>query len=361
MDNDRARGALLGLAIGDAMGAPTEGMSLPAIREQWGRVRGFLDDEAAGTDDTEYAVLCARGVLKAGADLTSQDVADTWLEALSTQTSGFNRAGFSEMIAIANLHDGMKPPASGQRNNETWSDGAAMRVAPIGVYAAGDAALARRMALADAQVSHSRDGIYCAQAMAAGVAVAMVEDAPDPVLDAMLESLPADSWSYRLACRALDIAADVAKEGLPVEVVEERLFEAIPLRHYMWADVAPEALALCMGLLCANDVTPSVIESGVNIGRDSDTIAAMAGAVAGALHGASAFDPAHIEQVRSVSGQCIESTAGTDLVELADALVERAAHDKATHGRAVHARAVHGAVHDRAAHDGAAHDGTGQR
>ena len=44
MNNDRARGALLGLAIGDAMGAPTEGMTLPAIREKWGRVRGFVDD-----------------------------------------------------------------------------------------------------------------------------------------------------------------------------------------------------------------------------------------------------------------------------------------------------------------------------
>nr|BFF17734.1 hypothetical protein GCM10025730_12550 [Promicromonospora thailandica] len=64
MNNDRARGALLGLAIGDAMGAPTEGMTLHAIRERWGRVRGFVDPEAAGTDDTEYAVLCARGVLR---------------------------------------------------------------------------------------------------------------------------------------------------------------------------------------------------------------------------------------------------------------------------------------------------------
>jgi ADP-ribosylglycohydrolase len=328
MDNDRARGALLGLAIGDAMGAPTEGMSLPEIRERWGRVRGFLDDEAAGTDDTEYAVLCALGVLRVGSALTSQDVADTWLEALSTQRAGFNRAGFSEMIAIANLHAGMRPPLSGQRNAETWSDGAAMRVAPIGVYAAGDPALARRMAVADAEVSHSRDGVFCAEAMAAGVAVAMVEDAADHgadrVLDAMLAALPADSWSSRLARRALAIAS----RGLPIEQVEEELFEAIPLRHYMWADVAPEALALCIGLLRATDVTPTVIESGVNIGRDSDTIAAMAGAVAGALHGASAFDPAHLEQVRSVSGQCVESTAGTDLFDLADALVARAAHDE---------------------------------
>ncbi|WP_369374114.1 ADP-ribosylglycohydrolase family protein [Promicromonospora sp. Populi] len=330
MTNDRARGALLGLAIGDAMGAPTEGMTLPAIREKWGRVRGFVDQDAAGTDDTEYAVLCARGVLKAGSGLTSQVVAETWLEALQTQRAGFNRAGFSEMIAIANLHAGMQPPTSGQRNAETWSDGAAMRVAPIGVYAAGDPELARQMALADAQVSHSRDGIYCAQAIAAGVAAAMVEDTIDPVLDAMLAALPTDSWSYRMAHRALDIAA----HGASVEQIEEKLFEAIPLRHYMWADVAPEAVSLTIGLLRANNGATSVIESGVNIGRDSDTIAAMAGAVAGALHGADAFDPDHVDQVRSVTGQCIQATAGTDLIGLADALVERANRDRATLGTA---------------------------
>lgn len=324
MNDDRARGALLGLAIGDAMGAPTEGMTLPAIREKWGRVRGFVDPDAAGTDDTEYAVLCARGVLRAGADLTSRVVADTWLEALRAQRTGFNRAGFSEMIALANLHAGMEPPASGRRNAETWSDGAAMRVAPIGVFAAGDPGLAVRMARADAEVSHSRDGVYCAQAIAAGVAVAMVADDVEPVLDAMLDALPADSWSARTARRALDIGA---RAGTP-ERAEEELFAAIPLRHYMWADVAPEAVALTIGLLRATDGTPAVIESGVNIGRDSDTIAAMAGAVAGALHGMSAFDPGLVAQVRSVTGQCIQATAGTDLVDLADALVARATADR---------------------------------
>lgn len=331
MNNDRARGALLGLAIGDAMGAPTEGMTLSAIRDRWGRVRGFVDPDAAGTDDTEYAVLCARGVLRAGAALTSRHVADTWLEALRAQRSGFNRAGFSEMIAIANLHAGMEPPASGQRNAETWSDGAAMRVAPIGVFAAGDPALAARMARADAEVSHSRDGVWCAQAVAAGVAVAMVSDPADgagPVLDAMLAALPEDSWSARTARRALEIGARAATP----QDAEEELFATIPLRHYMWADVAPEAVALTIGLLRATDATPAAIESGVNIGRDSDTIAAMAGAVAGALHGAGAFDAAHVAQVRSVTGQCIQATAGTDLVELADALVARAADDLETTG-----------------------------
>lgn len=326
MTNDRARGALLGLAIGDAMGAPTEGMTLPAIRERWGRVRDFVEDDAAGTDDTEYAVLCARGVLAAGAQLSSEVVARTWGDALRQQRGGFHGAGFSEMIAIANLDSGMEPPASGLRNAELWSDGAAMRVAPIGVYAAGDTRLARRMARADAQVSHSRDGVYCAEAMAAGVAVAMVADGIDPVLDAMLDALPHDSWSWRMARRAVDIASS----AFDVTDAEESLYREIPLRHYMWADIAPEAFALCIGLLRATNGTTAVIESGVNIGRDSDTIAAMGGAIAGALHGAGALDPRQVAQVRSVTGRCIEATAGVDLVDLADALVVRADADRAT-------------------------------
>ncbi|MCD2498181.1 ADP-ribosylglycohydrolase family protein [Microbacterium nymphoidis] len=324
MTLDRARGSLLGLAIGDAMGAPTEGMTLPAIRERWGRVTGFLEEDAAGTDDTEYAVLCARGVLAAGSALTSQSVAATWTDALQHQSGGFHGAGFSEMIAIANLRAGLQPPQSGQRNAEMWSDGAAMRVAPIGIYAAGDPDLARRLAAADAEVSHSRDGVFCAQSVAAGVAVAMTADSVDPVIDAMVDALPTDSWSARLVRRALQIAEDAPD----LLAAEEALFDQIPLRHYIWADVAPEAVALCVGLLRATNGGLDVIESGVNIGRDSDTIAAMGGAVAGALHGMSALSAAQVEQVRSVAGRCIAATRGTDLIDLADALVQRSITDR---------------------------------
>lgn len=326
MIHDRARGALLGLAIGDAMGAPTEGMSLHEIRARWGRVTGFLSDDAAGTDDTEYAVLCAQSLVAHGAAMTSDDVADHWLAAIAQQNGGFHGAGFSEMVAISNLEAGLRPPASGQRNPEMWSDGASMRVAPLGIYAAGDPQRAADLAAIDARVSHADDGIYCAQAQAAGVAVAMVSDSIEPVLDAMLKALPADSWSRRMAERAVAIGAAATSP----EDAEEKLFAEIPLTHYMWADVAPEALALAMGLLRACDGQLSVIESGVNIGRDSDTIAAMAGAVAGALHGAGALPQAWRDQVQKVTGRCITATAGTDLIELADALLARAAADQET-------------------------------
>jgi ADP-ribosylglycohydrolase len=330
VESTRARGALLGLAIGDAMGAPTEGLEIADIRRRWGRVTGFLTDDVAGTDDTEYAVLCARGVLAAGDALTADIVADTWLEALAEQRAGFAGAGFSEMIAIANLLGGIRPPRSGAWNQETWSDGAAMRVAPIGVYASGDPALAMRLAAEDARVSHSRDGVYGAQAIAAGVATAMVAESIEPVIDAMVAALPPDSWTRRLVGRALETveATDSPRDA------EGALAARIPLRHYMWADAGPEALALCIGLLRATEGAPAVIESGVNIGRDSDTIAAMAGAISGALHGEDAFPAEWRSQVRRVAGRCIAATADTDLVDLADALLVRCHEDRAREDRA---------------------------
>ncbi|MBR8742110.1 ADP-ribosylglycohydrolase family protein [Nocardiopsis sp. MG754419] len=318
---DRCRGALLGLAVGDAMGAPTEGMTPDGIHAAFGRVEDFLSAEAAGTDDTEYAVLCAQGLLAHGHGLTSNDVAEVWGRALLAQREGFHGAGFSEMVAIANLRAGVLPPVSGNDNYESWSDGAAMRVAPIGLLCAGDPGEAARLAAEDARVSHSADGIFGAQAIAAAVARALVTDDHTEVVAAGLAAVPEDSWTGRLMRRALDVAS----ASPTLEVAERDLYRDVPLFHYPWPDSAPEAVALAFGLFAAARGTfvPSVV-SAVNIGRDSDTIAAMAGAMAGALHGESAIPERWRDTVRRVAGVCVTVTGGTDLVDLADAL--HAAH-----------------------------------
>ena len=68
-----------------------------------------------------------------------------------------------------------EPEASFSRMYNAYhiSDGAAMRAAPIGIVAGGDIAKAAAWAEADASVSHFRDGIWGAQAVAAGVSRAM--------------------------------------------------------------------------------------------------------------------------------------------------------------------------------------------
>ena len=69
--------------------------------------------------------------------------------------------------AAANLERGIMPPLSGEDNAGNYDDGAAMRITPIGIICAGDPERAAEMAEIDAQVTHYRDGIWAAQAVAA--------------------------------------------------------------------------------------------------------------------------------------------------------------------------------------------------
>jgi ADP-ribosylglycohydrolase len=312
---NRIRGAVLGQAVGDALGAPTEGMSRAGIRARYGRVTGFLSDDPAGTDDTEYAALTAQILLRYGPALTSLDVAREWTRALVDQTTPFDGGGFSEMDAIHNLAKGLLPPATGSDNHELWSDGSAMRVAPIGAYCAGDPAEAARLAGIDAEVSHARDGIWCGQAVAAAVAAAATSDDWRVVVDAGIAATPDDSWSRRMITKAVAIAAHSGTADERFDELERR----IGIFHYPWADVAPEATALAFGVFAiAEGKYADAVLGGVNIGRDADTIAAMAGAMAGALKGVQDIPVEWQERLGPLRGSCIEAMAGVDLWDLAD-------------------------------------------
>lgn len=61
---------------------------------------------------------------------------------------------------------------------------------------------------------------------------------------------------------------------------------------------------------------PSVL-GGVNIGRDSDTIAAMNGAMAGALHGADAVPKAWQDRINIIRGRCVLAMKGIDVRDIA--------------------------------------------
>ena len=314
VEYDRVYGAIIGQAVGDALGAPTEGMTRQQITGKYDWVADFVSDDPAGTDDTEYAVLTAQTLLRYGHDLTPDDVTTSWRDTLAGQQGGFNRGGFSEMDAIHNLRAGLVAPQTGSDNHEMWSDGSAMRIGPVGVFCAGDPAEAARLAAIDAQVSHARDGIYCAQAVAAAVAVALVAGSWEAVVEAGLAAVPEDSWSARTIKSAIDLGSSASSLRRAVD----DLYESISIFCYPWADVAPEATALAFGLFAAarGDYVGSVL-GGVNIGRDADTIAAMAGSLAGALHGAQAVPERWRDRINVVRGQCIQATAGVRLTDLA--------------------------------------------
>lgn len=308
---ERARGALLGLAVGDALGAPAENMKPSEIRARWGRITGYVADRPAGTDDTEYAIFSGLLLARYGAALTPVHVETAWHEWIADREEGpFRGAGFSERGTLENLRRGLAAPISAQHRH-AWSDGLAMRAAPHGVFAAGRPAEAARLVAIDGSVSHEGEGIYGGQAVAAGVAAAMAGAAPVAVVASALAVVPDDSWTARCLRRAMT----AAHRG------ERAVRSAVVIGGYPWTDLAPEAVALAFGAYAAadGDFTDAVLTA-VNMGRDADTTAAVAGALAGATHGVAAIPPAWAAAIGPARGTCLPAIAGHHVLEVADLL-----------------------------------------
>ncbi|MEA3288125.1 MAG: ADP-ribosylglycohydrolase family protein [Candidatus Marinimicrobia bacterium] len=317
---DRIAGALFGLAIGDALGADTEGLNPDSIQQKYGWIKGFHSADQFGTDDTEFTLFYAGLLDQYGLDITSETVAKHYLKDIYHPSQTYKGAGFSEALTLQNLLKGLMPPASGQHIH-SWSDGLAMCAAPFGCVYPGQPEKATDLAERFGQVSHSGEGIYGGQAVAAAVSMAISGSSIEQMMMAVLDVIPADSWTYNLIKQAVAIGKDAAD----VRSVIEALYDEIACNYYHWSDLAPEAVGIAFGLLAAGKGDyKNTILGAVNLGRDADTIAAIIGAVLGASRGYQSLPKSWREQIKDPPGLCIRSVAGMSIDQTAKILTKLA-------------------------------------
>ena len=307
----RAAGALVGLAVGDAMGDLGRSQE---HRARYGIVTN-LYPEARSTDDTEFGVLTARCLLDARGNLTTDAVYRAWKKYILDRGGAKKRAGRPLYGAIENLGRGLLPPLSGRHNVMNVDDGAAMRVSPIGVYRAGDPAGAARLAEIDACISHDADGIWAAKAVAASVASAIASADVGEIVEAGLRQFPPGSWIARTMAIAMGICD--AKADI------EEAFEELHTR--LWTPehaTAPEAIPQVYAIfrLTGGDFRRGLLWS-ANFGRDADTICGLVCSFSGAMRGIEAFPADWVERVRRASGVCLDFSQDEDIVELSRELV----------------------------------------
>lgn len=309
---NKALGSLLGLAVGDALGDLGR---QDEYRKRYGIVTN-LNANAKSTDDTEFALLTARTLVDCAGDLTSAAVLGSWQKYILDQGGMFERGGQPLYGAVANLQRGLKPPLSGHDNVAHYDDGAAMRIAPIGIVCAGDVPRAVALAEIEAQISHHADGIWAAQAVAASVAVAMVNASVDEIVATGIAQVPSDSWLGRAMARAMKIC----DEEKTIENAWERLHtELWTPSHSASAEAIPQIYALFR--LTQGDFKRGMFWA-CNFGRDADTLGAVIGALSGAMHGIGIIPEKWIESVRRPAGVCLKFTAQEDIVTLAKQLAE---------------------------------------
>jgi ADP-ribosylglycohydrolase len=281
---DRAQGVLLGQVCGDALGAQVEFESAASIARKYpGGVRTLADGgthhtlAGQATDDSELALALARSLLARGR-FDDDHVAAAYV---AWAKSGPFDIGHTTSQA---LRGGTTATAVRiAANPGSTANGALMRVSPLGIFSHGQtpeqsADLARR----DASLTHPN--VVCADANA--IFVASIAHAVRSACGAT----ELHAFATQLA-ESLAVNADV-REALRA-ATDTRLTD-FPSRHP--GDVRFSFFAAWRQLLTGNDAADALAEV-VGQGRDSDTDAAIAGALFGAVHGAAAFPQQWREQV----------------------------------------------------------------
>lgn len=309
---DRFAGCLLGGAVGDALGAPVEFLSLDEIRRAHGS-EGIRDmAEAYGrvaaiTDDTQMTLFTAAGLLRAVTRMHARGASDpldviyfSYLRWLNTQGGGVHRGpsppawleflpelrarrapGKSCITALASGRMGtLADPI-----NDSKGCGGVMRIAPVGMIVRQD--LAFIMGCQVAAMTHGHPtGILAAGAMALLVRLLMDGEELGPALDRVEEELaPQPQGGETLD--ALRRARQLAAAGSPSAEQVERLGQG-------W--IAEEALAIAVyaSLAADGDFERGVVLA-VNHGGDSDSTGAIAGNILGALLGVEAIPERWLE------------------------------------------------------------------
>src|SRR5882757_9602857 len=335
---DRARGALVGLAIGDSAGLP----ALYHRSARFGKRRKWLWEFSAeadtkqvlrfllpftngrreplalsGTDDTEFAVAAALILLDVSSDATSEELFAGWRRLVVDQADDI-WSGIAERSSIINARAGLTPPATGNDNPAHFDDGAVARAVPVGLRYAGEADRAAEVATRLAEITHAEDGVWAAAAMAAAIATAASGADAAEAVRAGVARIPQDSWLSRNMANALDLAATTAT---PLDLVAD-LNDQVANASYSFGTVAPETLASAFAIVSATGGDPSVaLPLAGMIAKQSDSMPAMVGALTGALNGAEALPQRWRDKLYLLRGHCLPHLADTSLTAIADQLV----------------------------------------
>ena len=264
---DRALGAYLGLAVGDALGATVEFLTPGEIRRQFARAGGAHKEIVGGgwlrlkpgqiTDDTAMSLALGEAILAGGGKLTALAAArafDGWMRAKPIDIGNTVRRN---LLRFRNTGETSAPASEHDAGN-----GAVMRALPVALVTFGRTKPEIAAAFAaQAHVTHN-----------------------NPLSDA-----------GGLAVIALIHAALAGRPWLELKAIAQALTATHP--QYAWnkrrqenpSGYVVETLAAVLQAFFATDTFETCLIDVVNRGGDADTTGAIAGMIAGAWHGAAAI------------------------------------------------------------------------
>ncbi|MDR3633636.1 MAG: ADP-ribosylglycohydrolase family protein [Isosphaeraceae bacterium] len=319
---DRFRGCLLGLAVGDALGAPLEGLSAQQIRAHYGLVVDYVDGARAWkkkpyrwrmpglySDDTQQALALCDTLLEQRR-VDPDRLAGLYMS-LATPKGAYVGAhrgvGRSFRQVLADLERGIPPLEAGQLSAGV---GAAMRIAPVALYFE-DEPHSVFDAVMNASLMTHRDIRSLAGAFAVAHAVRRLSagEARDPSFLLWLaadvsreEERIATGFSHvvtSLTCHRRSVSRAIAHVESLLELPRDRAFSALveeanrhgaePACKRPTMGFPPACIPTCLYLLMTTECFEEAVIDVINLGGDTDTAGAILGALAGAHYGVDAI------------------------------------------------------------------------
>jgi len=319
---DRAYGALVGGAIGDAMGMPASFLTRRQITDTYGYIRDFLEPEKdvqayhgdlkAGeiTDDTMESVIVSQVLIEHGAFSETAFHAAMKKWAIAQKMLESTVIGPSTRRYLTALIEGTDPKLTAGKG---MTNGSAMRVAPIGVFYHDNFSKCIEAAAASSLPSHgSKPAVAAACAVAAGVAMGVHGGyTPREILRAA-----ADAAAYGEKVGAEITAPSVSRRLKLVETIVDQGNGDI-------TSILDELVAIFGASMMSYESVPTAfgafyatgghgangVLAAVNAGDDADTNGSICGNLCGAYSGANSFPLPWRERVRESSGLDLEHTA----------------------------------------------------
>lgn len=290
----QAEAILFGLALGDALGAPTEFIKLPEIKRQYSGYIQDPPDPALYTDDTQMTLALTEGLLDAGldTDLDAQMNAVgkrfmAWLDDVEDHRA----PGMTCITAVENFARGVGWREAGIVNSKGC--GSAMRVATIGYLYQHDERRLREVAHASGLITHGHP-----TAVAASIAAAYA-------VKLALDGVPTSQYLPRILPFVDGISEEFDAALYRVGHAGAWSDEEAALDHIGQGWVGEEAVALALYCVIRfPDDYSACVRRGANSNGDSDSIACIAGGISGARLGLDAIPAAWRERCENRDYLC---------------------------------------------------------
>ena len=304
----RCRGSILGTAFGDALGLPVEGMTAEQIRARHGAVTDYLPS-AAGigrySDDTQMTLATGTSLVRQNG-LDAEDCARSCAELFEPER-GYGRSAVEILSALQRGHDYR---ATGKLlfPEGSFGNGAAMRIAPLGLMYGHLPVPQLRLLVAETVLStHVHvEAIDGALLIATFVGrLSRLHHTGKLDLELMFTELSGSCHDSSIK-EKIDLAWSLLVAGAGDHTAAEQIGCGVRSSESV-------VLALFLASRYIDNAEAAIINA-VHCGGDTDTIAAMVGAVVGARHGDQRF-PEHWHSRLERGGAGYET-----LIEMADAL-----------------------------------------